>query len=167
MVEGSVSLTGGFGVRVAFLLVMVAIGSYVIGKGQGVAGDVQVIGVLLLPVGLLTLVYAFVLSRSYLMAGGGETVALVRALFLLGILLLGGWLTGRAVGLIRRPRLTGLVLAPVGVGGLVVVFLTANRFVSGAIDLGPVPIKLAFFVYMLALGFYLTGRGVVGLSGDR
>jgi hypothetical protein len=74
---------------------------------------------------------------------------------------IGGYLTGKGVTLTDSPAVTGVILIPLGAIMLLVSFITASTFVSRefmAYEI--IIIVLIYFICMIGIGAYLTGRGV-------
>jgi len=133
-----------FGVRIIFLICMIGIGGYLIGKGATLAENSKIIGIILTPVGLFMLCFIFIIANTFV---NGEfmldELLFIKILFFFCMIGIGGYLTGKGVMLTDYPKITGLVLTLMGVFMLLFSFM----------------ISFIFFICMLGIGVYLTGRG--------
>ena len=157
-----------FGVKIAFLICMIGIGGYLTGKGAVLTEDSRVAGVILTPVGLFMLCFSFIIANTI---AGGKFILTVeeplivpmRTVFLICMIGIGGYLTEKGVMLINYPKVTGGILIPIGAIMLLFSFTLANKFVSGEFSMAKETltfvIRIVFFVCMIGIGGYLTGRG--------
>ncbi len=86
----------------------------------------------------------------------------VKIIFFFCMIGIGGYLTGKGVPLTAYPKITGLILTPIGVIMLLFSFITANAFVSGKFiaDDMFIIIRIIYFICMIGIGGYLIGKGV-------
>jgi len=153
-----------FVVRFIFLICMIGIGSYLAGKGASLPGDSRIIGIILAPTGLFMLCFSFIIANTFV---NGEYIFddlfFVRIIFFFCMIGIGGYLTGKGVPLTAYPKITGLILTPIGAIMLLFSFITANAFVSSefiADDTIIILIRIIYFVCMIGIGGYLIGKGV-------
>jgi hypothetical protein len=157
-----------FGVKIAFLICMIGIGGYLAGKGAVLTENSRIVGIILTPVGLFMLCFSFIVAKT--IAGGefifsGEELQglPMRTVFFLCMSGIGGYVTEKGVILTNYPKITGSILTPIGVIMLLFSFTMANEFVSGEFSMAKETlafvIRIIFFVCMIGVGAYLTGRG--------
>ena len=160
-VGGEFMIDETFGVRIIFFIFMIGIGGYLIGKGATLAEDSKIIGIILTPFGLFMLCFTFVIANTFV---NGEFMLdelfFIKILFFFCMIGIGGYLTGKGVTLTDSPKITGLILTPIGVFMLLFSFITANNIVGGEfITDESFIISFIFFICMIGIGLYLTGRG--------
>jgi predicted nucleic acid-binding Zn ribbon protein len=153
-----------FVVRFIFLICMIGIGSYLAGKGASLPGDSRIIGIILAATGLFMLCFSFIIANTFV---NGEYIFddlfFGKIIFFFCMIGIGGYLTGKGVPLTAYPKITGLILTPIGVIMLLFSFITANAFVSGefiADDTIIIIIRIIYFICMIGIGGYLIGKGV-------
>lgn len=156
-----------FVVKFIFLICMIGIGSYLAGKGASLPGDSRIIGIILAATGLFMLCFSFIIANTFVK---GEYIFddlffekfFVKFIFFFCMIGIGGYLTGKGVPLTAYPKITGLILTPIGVIMLLFSFITANAFVSGKFiaDDMFIIIRIIYFICMIGIGGYLIGKGV-------
>lgn len=159
---GEFRIDESFIVRIILLSCMIGIGVYLTEKGAILPERSLIMGTILAIIGLLMLGFSFMVANTFVR---GEFIfdelLIVKIIFLLCMVEIGGYLTGRGVTLTATPKVTGAILTPIGVVMLVFSFITASTFVSGEfMPYGSFVIVLLYFICMIGIGGYLTGRGV-------
>ena len=151
-----------FGIRVVFLVCMIVIGAYLTGKGAKLTEDSKMVGIIFTPFGLFMLGFSFMIANTFVNGSFifDESLILKIPVFIC-MIAIGAYLTGKGVTLIDYGKITGAVLIPMGVLMLLYSFITANEFVSGSYMADEsFIIRLIFFICMIAVGGYLTTRGI-------
>ena len=158
-----------FIVRIIFFVCMIGIGSYLTEKGASIAEDSRIIGIILAPIGLFMLCFSFIIANTFV---NGEfmfdELFFIRIVFFFCMIVIGFYLTGKGVMLIAYPKITGLVLTAIGAFMLIFSFMSANAFVSGEFMANETfIIRIIYFVCMVGIGGYLTGKGVSEICTTR
>ena len=148
---------------------MIGIGSYLTEKGASIAEDSRIIGIILAPIGLFMLCFSFIIANTFV---NGEfmfdELFFIRIVFFFCMIVIGIYLTGKGVMLIAYPKITGLVLTAIGAFMLIFSFMSANAFVSGEFMADETfIIRIIYFVCMVGIGGYLTGKGVSEICTTR
>jgi hypothetical protein len=176
------------GVKVLIFIFMLGIGGYLTGKGVTLTKEVKpgqpaekatltkesrIIGGILAAIGLYMLIVTYMKANAYVNAefAGNESFLLLlfksiftRILFFVCMIGIGGYLTGKGVGLIDHPMVNGFLLTSIGVIMLLFSFIAAYNIVGVEFAGPPVLmlgyiIKIIFLIFMISIGGYLTGRG--------
>lgn len=158
-----------FIVRIIFFVCMIGIGSYLTEKGASIAEDSRIIGIIIAPIGLFMLCFSFIIANTFV---NGEfmfdELFFIRIVFFFCMIVIGIYLTGKGVMLIGYPKITGLVLTAIGAFMLIFSFMSANAFVSGEFMADETfIIRIIYFVCMVGIGGYLTGKGVSEICTTR
>jgi len=158
-----------FIVRIIFFVCMIGIGSYLTEKGASIAEDSRINGIILAPIGLFMLCFSFIIANTFV---NGEfmfdELFFIRIVFFFCMIVIGFYLTGKGVMLIAYPKITGLVLTAIGAFMLIFSFMSANAFVSGEFMADETfIIRIIYFVCMVGIGGYLTGKGVSEICTTR
>ena len=158
-----------FIVRIIFFVAMIGIGSYLTEKGASLLEDTRIIGVIIAPIGLFMLCFSFIIANTFI---HGEfyfdELFFIRIVFFFCMIGIGGYLTGKGVTLMPYPKFTGLVLTAIGAFMLLYSFIIANAFVSGEFRADETfIIRIIYFVCMIGIGGYLTGKGVSEICTTR
>ena len=158
-----------FGIRFIFLICMLGIGGYLTGKGAMLTESLRIVSMIVALVGLFMLCFSFIIAN--IIAGGEfifreETLMFpIKIFFFLYIIGISGYLTGEGVTLANYPKITGSILTLIGAIMLLFSFLMANKFVSGEFSMATETlifmIRIVFFICMIGIGGYLTGRGAL------
>jgi len=151
-----------FIVRIIFFVGMIGIGSYMTEKGASISEDSRIIGIILAPIGLFMLCFSFIIANTFV---NGEYIFdelfFVKIVFFFCMIGIGIYLMGKGVTLTAYPKITGLVLTAIGAFMLLFSFMSANAFVSGEFMADETfIIRIIYFVCMVGIGGYLTGKGV-------
>jgi len=156
------SINEPFLIRIIFLSCMIGIGVYLTEKGATLPEHSVIIGIILVPIGLSLLSFSFLVANTFV---NGELLFdilfIVKIVFLLCMIEIGGYLTGRGVTLSNCPTVTGVVLTPIGAAMLIFSFITASVFVTVEFrDFDTFIVIISYFICMIGIGGYLTGRGI-------
>jgi hypothetical protein len=169
-VSAEIILDETFVEKFIFLICMIGIGSYLAGKGASLPGDSRIIGIILAATGLFMLCFSFIIANTfvkdeYIFDDLFFEKFFVKFIFFFCMIGIGGYLTGKGVPLTAYPKITGLILTPIGVIMLLFSFITANAFVSGEFiaDDMFIIIRIIYFICMIGIGGYLIGKGVSDL----
>lgn len=165
-VIGDFMLDETFGIRIIFLICMIGIGAYLTEKGATLTENSKIIGIMLTPVGLFTLCFSFIIANMFV---NGEfmfdELSFIKILFFFCMIGIGGYLTEKGVTLTDYPKITGLILTPLGAFMLLFSFIIASGFVSGEVMADETfVVRIIYFICMIGIGGYLTGRGASGIS---
>ncbi|NQE45723.1 hypothetical protein C5S31_06865 [ANME-1 cluster archaeon GoMg2] len=159
---GEFPIDESYVIRIVFLSCMIGIGTYLTEKGAALPEHSIIIGVVLAPTGLFMLCFSFMVANTFVRGEFVfEELFIAKIVFLLYMIAIGGYLTGKGVTLTDSPAVTGVILVPLGAIMLLVSFITASTFVSRefmAYEI--IMIVLIYFICMIGIGAYLTGRGV-------
>ncbi len=159
---GEFPIDESYVIRIVFLSCMIGIGTYLTEKGAALPEHSMIIGVVLAPIGLFMLCFSFMVANTFVRGEFVfEELFIAKIVFLLYMIAIGGYLTGKGVTLTDSPAVTGVILVPLGAIMLLVSFITASTFVSRefmAYEI--IIIVLIYFICMIGIGAYLTGRGV-------
>lgn len=157
-----------FGVRIVFLICMIGIGGYLTGKGAVLTESSRIVGAILTPVGLFMLCFSFIVAKTiaggeFILAGEELQGLPLRTVFFVCMIGIGGYVTEKGAMLTGYPKVTGGILTPIGVIMLLFSFVMANEFVSGEFSMAKETLtftmRIIFFICMIGVGAYLTGRG--------
>jgi hypothetical protein len=165
-VFGDFMLDETSGIKIIFLICMIGIGGYLTEKGATLTENPKIIGIILTPVGLFMLCSSFIIANMFV---NGEymldELSFIKILFFLCMIGIGGYLTGKGLMLTDYPKITGLVLTPLGAFMLLFSFIIASGFVSGEFMADETfVVRIIYFICMIGIGGYLTGRGASGIS---
>jgi len=160
---GEFTLDESFVMKVIFLSCMIGIGVYLTEKGATLSEHSMNTGIILIPIGLTLLCFSFMVANTFV---NREFIFftelfIAKIAFLICMIEIGGYLTSKGVALMDRPMVTGIILTPIGAVMLLYSFITASVFVSSEfMDQNTLIIVLIYFMCMVGIGGYLTGRGV-------
>jgi len=121
----------------------------------------KTLGRIITIIGLLMLIYSFFLANTFVI---GYLIIdeafLIRLIFLVFMILIGGYMTNKGITLTGNTKTFGLVLFFLGIGMLIFSFLMANVFVIGmySFTLSHL-IRLIFYSCMIGIGIGLIKKG--------
>jgi hypothetical protein len=167
-VSGGLMIDERLGIRIIFLICMIGIGGYLMEKGASLTENPRIIGIILTPIGLFMLCFSFIIANRFV---NGEfmfdeaLIFFIEIIFFICMIGIGSYLTGKGVSLTAYPKITGLILIPIGAFMLLFSFITATGFVSGDFIADETfIIRIIYFICMIGIGSYLTGRGASEIS---
>jgi hypothetical protein len=165
-VFGNFMLDETSGIRIIFLICMIGIGGYLTEKGATLTENSKIIGIMLTPAGLFMLCSSFIIANMFV---NGEymldELSFIKILFFICMIGIGCYLTEKGVMLTDYPKITGLVLTPLGALMLLFSFIIASEFVSGGFMADETfVIRIIYFICMIGIGGYLTRRGASEIS---
>ncbi|ODS39114.1 MAG: hypothetical protein A7316_00485 [Candidatus Altiarchaeales archaeon WOR_SM1_86-2] len=153
--------------KIILLTCMIAIGIYLINKiGSSIEESLNIIAVVLLSAGVGMLVFSFITANAFVNEGPIQGKPYwVKGIFFCLMIGVGYYLTKKGIELVGS-KVSGIVTAPIGIGMLLYSFITANKFVGGHISIGEhfIDVRFFFFILMVAIGVYLSGRGAAELK---
>jgi hypothetical protein len=134
-VSGGLMIDERLGIRIIFLICMIGIGGYLTEKGATLTENPRIIGIILTPIGLFMLCSSFIIANMFVngefMFDESFLIFFIEIIFFICMIGIGGYLTGKGVTLTAYPKITGLILTPIGAFMLLFSFITATGFVSG------------------------------------
>ncbi len=168
-VSGGLMIDERLGIRIIFLICMIGIGGYLTEKGATLTENPRIIGIILTPIGLFMLCFSFIIANRFVngefMFDESFLIFFIEIIFFICMIGIGGYLTGKGVTLTAYPKITGFILTPIGAFMLLFSFITATGFVSGDFMADETfIIRIIYFICMIGIGGYLTGRGASEIS---
>jgi len=126
----------------------------------------KITGIIIAVMGVSLFLHSFITADNFVIGDFmlDETFG-IRIIFLICMIGIGVYLTGKGVTLTDYPKITGLILTPLGAFMLLFSFIIASGFVSGEVMADETfVVRIIYFISMIGIGGYLTGRGASGIS---